>query len=74
MITNILNWVSNINENAKFFQMVGSDPNLKSKYFITKMKNDEKYLLKITDTSISLFFHNMEDAKIYCEYHFKNLN
>lgn len=69
----MLSWCSNEKEMGSFFQMIGSlEPN-KIKYFISKMKNDQKYTLKIIEVEVtSYYFESLKETQIFCQNHFNN--
>ena len=68
-----LNWRSNSSEFGSFYQMIGELPFCKIKYFITKMKYDQKYTIKIIDNNIPTFYiEDLDEAKEFCQQHFNN--
>lgn len=60
---NKINWRSNADELAYFFQMVGKTPN--NEFFITKMKGESNYTLKVDKKIFN--FNTLEEAKSWCE-------
>jgi hypothetical protein len=69
-----LNWRNNTKELCLFFQMIGDHPNYKIQYFITKMKKEQKYTLKIVDGKTPIYyFEYVKEAQDFCQNHFDNL-
>jgi hypothetical protein len=69
----MLNWRSNKKEMCLFFQMIGSLEPYKIQYFITKIKNEQKYNLKIIEAEVtSYYFEGLKETKDFCQEHFNN--
>jgi hypothetical protein len=70
---NKINWRSNTTEYAAFFQMIG-EISQTDKYFITKMKGDEKYALHLSNKirTTPMFFQTIELAQSWCQEHANN--
>jgi hypothetical protein len=67
---NKITWRSNIKQNAFFIQIIGDTTHIKDEYFITKMKNDEKYTLNISSEKRKRMYFDTEDlAKSWCQEH-----
>ena len=67
-----LNWRSNEKEKCSFYQMIGDYPNCKIQYFITKIKDEQKYTLKIVNNINTYYFEHIKEAQDFCQNHFDN--
>ena len=72
---NMINWRSNAKEKGAFFQMIGEISDCKIQYFITRMRGDSKFTLKVVskEQTPSLYFSSIEEAQQFSQIHFSNL-
>lgn len=69
----MLSWRSNKKEMGLFFQMIGSSEPYKIQYFISKMKNDQKFTLKVIESEVtSYYFEGLKETQDFCQNHFDN--
>lgn len=60
----MINWKAN-DKYANFFQMVGTTND--SQYIISKMKGDDKYLVRIHNNKNKMYFNTSKEAQEWCE-------